>query len=345
MTKTVLHSFFLLLANALLAQVSLNSVLLESNPFLCQPGVVNKSPGKGASFAYTLNPDYKMLPPDAERPTKVRHNERFDTRLKIPVLYHPALKIMLGLDYTLERYHFLNIDPDNFPLFKHLNEKELKNAGISASFFHPINHKYYGSLRLSANWQGDYGSFVSMDSRYAVYRATGIFGVKKRESLEYGVGILLNKGYRGRSVVPFGFYNQTFNGHWGVEAMLPTSFKLRYNFREGRIAMFGTEVSSQNYALNVTLPSPANLTKDALYHFRRASFDVVGTFYQRLSGWTWLQFKAGYAFDNNSDARDLPRRLTHSLKPSGSVIGMVSFFISPPKQCIGKAGTQAPGGL
>ncbi len=345
MKKAVLHSVFLLVANVLAAQVNINNVLLESNPFLCQPGVVNKSPSKGASFSYALNPDYKMLSPNAEKPTEVRRNERFETRLKIPLVSSPKLKVMLGLEHTLERYHFLDIDPDNYPLFKHLNETDLKNTGISASFFRPINHKYYASMRLSANWQGDYSAFATTDSRYAVYRLTGVFGVKKRDNLEYGAGILLNKGYRGNSIVPFGFYNQTFNDHWGVEAVLPSSLKLRYNFSESRLAMFGTEFNSQNYALNVKVPTTVNMTKDELYHFRRASFDVVGIFYQRLSGWTWLQVKAGYAFDNKSDARDLPRRLTHDLKPSGSAIGVISFFISPPKQCVDRASTQVPGGL
>ncbi len=345
MRKAVLHTVFIFLVNSLLAQVNMSGGLMENNTFLCQPGVVNKSPSKGASFSYGINPDYKMLSPDAEKPTKVRRNERFDVRLKVPLISTPKLKVMLGLDYTLERYHFLDIVPENYPLFKHLNESELKNSGLSASFFRPINHKFYTSMRLSANWQGDYGSFVSLDSRYAVYRLTGVFGVKKRENLEYGAGILLNKGYQGNSIVPFGFYNQTFNDHWGVEAVLPSSLKLRYNIKEGQIAMLGTEFTSQNYALKVKEPVLPNQLEDAPFHFRRASFDVVGIFYQRLTNWTWVQVKAGYAFDNNSDARNLPRRLTHDLKPSGSAIGVVSFFLSPPKKCLDKANAQLPAGM
>ena len=327
------------------AQVNMSSGLLENSTFLCQPGVVNKSPSKGASFSYGMNPDYKMRSPEAEKPTEVRRNERFETRLKIPLVYAPKLKVMLGLDYTLERYHFLEIVPENYPLFKHLNETDLKNTGISASIFRPLNHQFYTSFRLSANWQGDYSSFVSVDSRYAVYRFTGVFGVKKRDNLEYGAGILLNKGYRGNSIVPFGFYNQTFNDHWGVEAVLPSSLKLRYNIKEGRLVMFGTEFTSQNYALDVKESVQANQLEDAPFHFRRASFDVVGIFYQKIKGWTWIQIKAGYAFDNKSDARDLPRRLTHDLKPSGSAIGVLSFFISPPKQCVDKANAQLPTGM
>lgn len=343
MKRNILYSVFLLVASSLAAQVNMDNVLFENSPSLCQAGVTNKSPGKALSFSYTINPDYKMLPPDGEQPTKVRRNERFETRMKIPVVYAPKWKVMLGFDYTLERYHFLDIDPDNYPLFKHLNETDLKNAAVSASIFHPFNHKYYTSFRLSANWQGDYSSFLNTDSRYAVYRFTGAFGVKKRDNLEYGAGILVSKGYRGHSVVPFGFYNQTFNEHWGIETVLPSSVKIRYNFSEERLLMFGTELSSQNYALKVS--EPIIQPENAPYHFRRASIDMVGSFYQKLTGWTWVQLKAGYAFDNNSDARDVPRRLTHQLKPSGSVIGSISFFISPSKQCLEKVCAQLPIGL
>ncbi|MBI5914249.1 MAG: hypothetical protein HY842_02650 [Bacteroidetes bacterium] len=340
MKNTLFCTCFLLVANALTAQVNMNDALMEPNPFLCQPGVINKAPGKGASFTYTFNPDYKMLQPGTEQPTKVQRNERFETRLKLPILNTPGLKAMLGFEHTLERYHFLDIDPDNYPLFKRLNEAELKNLGIAAYVVHPINHKYYTCFRLSANWQGDYSTFISLDNRYAVYRLAGVFGVKKRDDLEYGAGILLNKGYRGTSVVPFGFYNQTFNDHWGVEAILPSSIKIRYNFNDRQLAMFGTELSSQNYALNVKEPvnNPfvTNQTEKAPYHFSRSSLDLVGSFYQQLTGWTWLQFKVGYAFRTNATARDLPERLTYDLKPSGSMVGVVSFFLSPPKQCMEK---------
>jgi hypothetical protein len=336
-TKTLLRALLLLLfAPALSAQVNLEGSTLGGSPFYCESGVTNKAPSKAASFTYAFNPDYKMLPPNTEQPTKVRRNERFDTRLKLPVVNAEQLKVVIGMDYTLERYHFLGIGPDQNPLFKHLNQTELKNTGINASIFRPFNHKYYALLRLSANWQGDYTSFATLDRRYAVYNATSIFGVKKRDDLEYGVGLLINQGFRGRSAVPFAFYNHTFNDHWGIETVLPTTFKLRYNFSDRHLAMLGTELNSQNYALSVQVPSPSVQTKHDLYHFRRASFDVVALYYLRLTDWTWLQLKGGYAFDNNSAARDLPKRLTHNLKPSGSMVGMVSVFISPPKHCVEK---------
>jgi len=340
MKKTPLLSCFLFSAVSLMAQVNMGNMVTESSPFLCQPGVTNRSPGKGASFTYSLNPDFKMRANDAENTSKVRRNERFDTKLRIPIYNSQKVKILLGLQYTLERYHFLKINPDNYPLFKRLNEADLKNTGIAAYLVCPVNHKYYTSFRLSVNWQGDYGTFVTLDNRYAVFRAAGIFGVKKSDDLEYGLGLLFNKGFMNTNVIPFGFYNQTFNKHWGIEAAIPSSIKLRYNIDERRMAMFGTEFSSQNYAMAVKEPvmNPfANhQTEKAPYHFRRSTIDLVATFYQQLSGWTWIQCKGGYAFNINSEARDLPQRQNYDLESSGSLVGMVSFFISPPKHLLNK---------
>ncbi len=340
MIKTLVLALLLFMIIHLDAQVNINNMATESSPFLCQPGVANRSPGKGASFTYSLNPDYKMRADDAESPSKVQRNERFDSKLKVPLYNSSKAKVLLGFEYTIERYHFIKINPDNYPLFKRLNEADLKNTGMAAYLICPINHKFYTSFRLSTNWQGDYTTFVSFDNRYAVYRAAGIFGVKKSENLEYGVGLLVSKGFRNTNVVPFGFYNHTFNRHWGVETAIPSSLKIRYNFDERRIAMFGTEFSSQNYALAVKEPVmnpfPNNQLEKAPYHYHRSSLDLVAMFYQQLTGWTWLQVKGGYAFNLNSEARDLPEKRTYDLQPSGSIVGMVSFFLSPPKHILEK---------
>ncbi|MCB0517716.1 MAG: hypothetical protein H6577_05290 [Lewinellaceae bacterium] len=325
----------------LCAQVSINNNLTtESSPFVCQPGVVNKSPGKGADITYSFNPDFQMRSPDAENTSKVRRSERFDAKLKIPLVAKEKFKFMVGFRYTLERYHFKSIVPENSPLFERLNEANLKTTGIAAYFVAPINHKYYTSFRLGASWQGDYSKFISIDNRYAVYSVAGVFGFKKRDDLEYGAGLLLNKGFRNTSVVPFGFLNRTFNEHWGVELTIPSSLKVRYNFNPKNLMLFGTEFSSQTYAMNVkepvNNPFPNNSLEKAPYHYHRSSIDLITTYYRQLTSWTWLQLKSGYAFNLNSEARDLPENQTYDLDPSGGWLGMVSFFVSPPKSMLGR---------
>lgn len=335
MRKALFLLFWLFMALIVHAQVDINNVVIETSPALCSPGVINRSPGKGASFTYSFNGDYKLRSPDAENPSKVKRDERFDYKLKIPVFNSPRFKFLIGLQYTLERYHFDKIIPENYPLFRRLNETDLKNTGIAAYAVCPINHKYYTSFRLSANWQGDYKTFATLDNRFAVYRLAGVLGVKKRDNLEYGIGFMVNKGFINNSVVPFGFYNQTFDEHWGIEATLPTSIKLRYNLSEKSMFLVGSEFSSQTYAMIVYEPSAnpyvVNGIEKAPYHYQRGSLDAVATFYQQLTGWTWIQVKCGYAFNLRSEARDLPEHLSYELKSSNNVLGMVSFFVSPPR--------------
>ncbi|TAK42348.1 MAG: hypothetical protein EPO28_07420 [Saprospiraceae bacterium] len=321
------------------AQVSINNLATETNSFLCQPGVTNKTPGKGASISYDFNPDFQMRPPGAERSSEVRRNERFKAKLKVPIVNSKKFKAMLGFHYSIERYHFDKIDPEYNPLFKRLNDTALKSAGMAAYFVVPINEKYYTSFRLSASWLGDYKGFISLDSRYGVYRAAGLFGVKQRDDLEYGIGLLYTKSFVNTSLIPFGFYNRTFDKHWGVEMAIPVSLKGRYNFKEGRMMLFGTEYSSQNYAMNVAKPVSNPFLKPverAPFHYHRSSLDLTASYCHQLSGWTWVELKTGYAFSLKSKAKDLPENKSYDLKPSGSMVGMVTVFLSPPKYLITK---------
>ncbi len=326
--------FILLFSLSMDAQVSINNMATESNSFLCQPGVTHKTPGKGVSISYNFNPDFQMRPPNAENPVEVRRNERIKAKLKVPLVNTRKFKAMLGFHYSIERYHFDKIDPENYPLFKRLNETDLKSTGMAAYFVAPLNEKYYTSFRLSASFLGDYSKFISLDSRYGVYRAAGLFGVKHSDGLEYGVGLLFSKSFNNTSLFPFGFYNQTFNKHWGIETAIPVSLKARYNFSDSRMMLFGTEYSSQNYAMNVSEPMMNPFIKQAEkapYHYHRSSLDLTLAYYHQLTPWTWLEFKTGYAFSLNSSAKDLPNNISYDLKPSGSMVGMITFFISPPK--------------
>lgn len=324
----------------------MDNLVTEPSPFLCQPGVVNKSPGKGASITYTFNPAYRMLPPDAADKSKVHRNERLGASLKIPIINRPKFKALVGLGYSMERYHIQEQETERYPLFKRMNDADLKNAGIAAYFFRPLNHKYYVSMRVSANWQGDYGKFVSFQNKYAVYQTAGIFGVKKREDLEFGAGLLFRHGYNGASFAPFGFYNQTFNRHWGIESVLPSSVRIRYNFKEGSMALVGADLSGQNYVLNVneniTLPVNTGEKRLSLHHFNRSSLELTASYYQHLSGWLWVQLKTGYAFNINTKAKDLPASTTFDLRPSNSLVGTISFFLSPPKSCLKSKPISAP---
>lgn len=318
------------------AQVSLNQLNLDQSTYLCQPGVVNKSPGKGASLTYVLNPNYSLRSISSEERTKVKNNERWEANLKVPLVVRDEFKAMLGFKYSLERFHLNSVDEVSFPLLNRLNESALKTAETAAYFVVPINRKYYTSFRMSASFNGDYDDFISLDNRFALYRLAGVLGVKERDNLEYGAGLMYSSRYGQSNVVPFGFYNRTFNENWGLELTIPVNLKARYNFNERFLVLFGTEYSSQRYALAVSEPVNNPFLpqeRKAPYQYYRSTFNFTSTFYYQLTGWTWIQFKAGYAIGMRSKAIHLSTDTNYNLNASNNFLGTLSIFLTPPRYC------------
>ena len=316
----------------LFSQGEMNNLALEANPFLCKPGVTNKSPGKGLSIDYTYNPEFKMRPTNVESASEVQANQRFSSKIKLPLINSQRVKFLLGFKYAFERYHFEDINPENYALFQRLNEAKLKDTESAAYLIVPINHKYYTSFRLSASFRGDYGSFLTTRSDYATYRAAGMFGIKKSDDLEYGVGVYFAKNIQQTSIYPFGFLNWTFNDRWGLEAAIPVSIKMRRNLNENNLLLFGVDYSSQNYTLHVNDAIHIAQQEKQLFHYRRASMEISTSWMNKMKGWVWMQYKVGYYVNLNSEARNLTDDLTYDLRPTGSIVGTVSFFLSPPKK-------------
>lgn len=320
--------------NITAAQVSLNQLSMDQGALLCQPGVVNKSPGKGASISYILVPNYSLNSIASDARSKVKHNERWEAMFKVPLVLQPHFKAMLSFKYSLERFDLKNVDETSFPLLKRLNESELKTAETALFFVLPINRKFYTSYRFSASFNGDYHNFINLDNRYALYSAAAVLGIKVRENLEYGGGLLYSRRFGESRAVPFGFYNRTFNDHWGLELTIPVSLKARYNFSKRFLMLFGTEYSSQRYALAVKEPVSNPFLPQgqrAPYQYYRSTFNLTNTLYYQLTGWTWLQCKFGYAFGVESKATHMSTNTDYNLSASNSLLGVMSVFLTPPK--------------
>ena len=332
MNNLILVLLGFLAALSVSAQGEMNNLALEVNPYLCKPGVTNKSPGKGLLIDYSFNPEFQMRPSNAENSSEVEANQRFTSKIKLPLIHSQRVKFLLGFKYAFDRYHFENIEPENYSLFHRMNDATLKDVESAAYLIVPINHKYYTSFRFSTSFRGDYSGFVSTNNDYATYRAAGMFCIKKRDDLEYGFGIYYQKNIRRTIAYPFGFVNWTFNDKWGLEAAIPVSIKLRHNINDSNLLLFGVDYSSQNYTLHVNDASTIAHQDKLLYHYRRASMEISASWMKKFSSWTWMQYKLGYYVNINSEARDMTDRLTYNLHPTGSLVGTVSFFLSPPKK-------------
>lgn len=326
--------FFLLSVN-LSAQ---DLILTPIGETFCKPGVDNKSMGKGIVFEYGINPQGRVSPQNGtvfSEPTKIGGNHRIMFKMKVPIVNKEKFKLLAGWNYYSEEYNFDYIGTDSRSIFNTIDDQALKSSRISLYMIRPINHKYYLGVKAVASYNGDYSGAFEFDKRYSNYDIAAIFGVKKRNDLEWGVGILARRNFiRGTSipVLPFAMYNQTFNEKWGMELTLPTSLKGRYNINEKNIALFGTEFDSRTYSIDI---NDSNFEEPVHYTMRRSELRLTLQYQRHLGSWFWMELKTGFVsnFTTTFEVRDdqdedvVPLTFT----PSNGPFIKMGIFITPPR--------------
>ena len=76
----------------------------------CMPGVLGKSRGKGIVIEHGGNSTSKLLSgTDPKDASQIRFNSRFKSKIKIPILNKPALKLMVGWNYYREEYQNMHL--------------------------------------------------------------------------------------------------------------------------------------------------------------------------------------------------------------------------------------------
>jgi hypothetical protein len=322
--KKLLFIIGMFIAFSISAQDISDNLTTETMADLCKPGVINKSPGKGLLLSYMSYPNYQISAPTSRTPLEISDNNRLLFKLKIPFINKPGMKVLLGAQYFSEKLNFEDNKTDDFPLFDRLNTATLKSAEGAFYLSKSLSSQHFITVKASARFSGDYDKFLSIDNRYAIYRVVGLFGIKKTEDTEYGFGFLYSHGFRKTVALPFGFFNRTFSDKWGIELGIPVSLKARYNIKPGSLLLFGADYASRSYSIDVNQPDPS------VYHYRRSAIEFSVAWQKRFTDWTWLEFKAGYARNLTSKARDVVNDDNYRFSTTSGFFGSVSFFISPP---------------
>lgn len=329
--RLLLKSFGLLAPSILTAQVETG--LYTPVPNFCTPGVANNSPAKGLLLNYSYQPAYQLRLGE-QGVGSVKRNEIFNFKLKAPLLNKPKTKVIAGVHYGLQSYAFDVITPGTDPTLQWFDERNLKTAVATLYLTQSLNASNYLSWRASVSWQGDWKGFLHPTRKQAQYSLAGLWGIKRRQDLEYGFGLRLSYDARGFMALPFGMYNRTFNKHWGIESTLPVKIMGRYNFSESQLLLFGAEYLSDRYYLeDQRLQVQTNATVNpAALQFRDAAIELSTTYQQRLTNWTWLEFKAGYAINANSRLDDPTTGARLPMNTNNRFCGGISFFVSPPRR-------------
>ncbi len=326
--KSFLTCFFVFLMQISFAQEISEALIIDGEVNFCKPGVLHKSPGKGLLLDYRVQPNFTFKNKDIPTAT-IENNIRFNSKLKIPIIIKPGFKLLIGFRYMTEQYDFDPSDVGNSSLYESINGQSLKTTGAAIYISKPLNDRFYTSFRLGVTYSGNYSTFATSKDRFATYRGVGVFGIKKSKNFEYGFGLMYSKSFRRLNILPFGFLNRTYNDRWGIEFAIPLSFKLRRNFRDGSLLLFGPQFASRSYSLDVQNVEEQSVD---IFHFRRAGVETTLTFQQRIKGWLWMEANVGYAVNLKVDVDNTTTNTETKLTQSNGVFGSIGIFLSPPSK-------------
>ena len=232
---------------------------------------------------YKLTSGGNFTPDEAPvgvQPSKVNHLARLRMRLKIPLLVKPKTKILLGADHFQEQYRINFVEPRYADQLALIDSEILRTTRFSAYVLQSMGESNYLGLRARVSYSGNFDGLLSTDKFYRQIRVSGIWGVKKREDLEWGVGFFYSNSFVRNIVLPFFIYNRTYNERWGLEAAFPVSVLMRYNFSPTQLLLFGPEFSSASYAMNTD-----NNHKLDDYYFRHTELNFGARYEHQLFPW------------------------------------------------------------
>ena len=303
---------------------------IEDVGCICTPGVINKSPGKGLLIEYKLASGGNFTPDKVAAgisPSKVNYLSQLRLRLKIPIIIKPKTKILLGFDHFQEQYQLKFIQPAFSSQLNLIDGTLLKSTRISGYILQSVGEDNYIGMRARFSYNGNYNGLISFNEYFRQIRFSGIWGVKKREDLEWGIGFFYSSSFTRNVILPFFLYNRTYNERWGLETAFPVSILVRYNFNPGSLLLFGPEFSSAAYALKGGDSFPIDD-----YFFKHTELNFGAKYEKQLSPWLWANIHSGLQINFDSEyEKALDSNDLFEPDLTTGIFLKIGLFLSPPK--------------
>lgn len=296
---------------------------------LCKPGVPNKSRSRGLEISFLHNAKTSLGEEDGfplTKPLSELTLQQLTLKLRFPVINREGFKFLVGALYRPEHYDFSRVGADYESTFRYLDNRNLHSSGFEGLLSKSWNEKFYSSFRIRLLYNGDYSGIINMNSRYAIYTISGIFGIKKQANKEWGVGLNFSHSFRRTIALPFILYNHTFNDKWGLETVLPAMIVGRYNASEASILLLGLRYNSRSYSIE---------TEDDLnpqiFNLNHSEARAALTLEQRVHPWVWLEITTGLQYNFSTDfiAKD-NAEASFQVEPGTAPYFRIGIFISPP---------------
>ena len=304
----------------------------------CNPGVRNKTRSKGLELSYQFLGSGEITTPNGEIsepfPSYSKFR-KFRSKLALPIIRTPQVRTIIGFSHEAEQYEIEELSNDFLGLIGATDDLNFKSTTFDIAFsFSPNEYNYIGA-KFNLSYNGSYAGLVDFSSQFAIYSGAVAYGIKKNEDNEWGFGLAGSKNFRdqGFRVLPFVFWNKTFNDHWGFQFTFPTSYNLRYTYDPKTIVVLGANYNGESYSFDQKNNDNRTIA------FNHSEILSVLKLEREIVPWLWLDLQAGYHFNFNSDfeLQETQESLL-DIDPGNSILLKFGIFISPPDSFINRTG-------
>lgn len=258
--------------------------------------VLYLSPTKLISVGYEAQLPYTLTgraTPGAATTVETRINSARGVRLAFnaPLISRNNFIFNLGLTYWNTGLDVNN--PERSAYFDRLQDG-LRTTGLNATVFKPFDQVHFLLVQGNADASGAYRRLDDVSSKNLTYSGTAIFGWKRNDNLQWGLG--LSRTYRAGQLlyIPVLLYNRTFSPQWGCEVVFPARAELRRNFGTRALLKLGYELEGNAYYLG-------QIGADEVY-LRRGELKPRLTYERQLAGFVWVSAQAGFRYNYRNDA-------------------------------------------
>jgi hypothetical protein len=327
-----------------------NAPQMRDKKQFANQSVLGMGPSKGLIVRYERLPfDFKMrstgLGSVPSYETLVKKNANLSVKLYAPLLNHPHLKLILGLNYDRQEFQFEEQSAiDQYSLYQNIENKGLSIIGTQLAIIRPVDDVHWYLLRTKGELNGDYNSDELSVKDYLKVTSEFIYGWKRSPTFSWGLGLQLGYSLGRQSLYPVLVYNRTFNERWGIEALAPARVLLRRNLSPRALLFGGYELASSNYNLKLRAPfATENNPKVTSLELRQIDVKFRLRLEHELLPFLWTGIETGYrynyqlnAFDRTNSARD---RIINS-QYDGSLYFSLDLFLVPPRHLLERAGVR-----
>lgn len=293
--------------------------------------------GKAASFKYEYRPLYHINSTDksgnfGNSSNTIKNNGRLEIKIKVPIINKPYLSIIGGFKYNREEYNFKALPDGSNPLYKSLEDRDLKSIGANLTVIKPSLSNKFWILRLNANLNGDYNKSPLSKANYLKFSVSPALAWRKNDDLSYAIGLTYSYAF-GRSLVfPTFALNYNFNERWSVETILPLFLKFRYGFNENFYWYNNVEFSAASYRLN---NSNAALAAYQSLHLYSSEVKISSSLEKQVVGWLWAGIELGGAHHfsyNLTNSNSSKKDVVFKSRISDGLLFNVNLFLVAPKK-------------